>query len=82
MILGSCPYDGCDEPLMIALPDAPLPVFAQHECEGCHRMIWTKFSRVDPCSWTEEGFAEDFEVDERTMQIKDRAANSAGMEQT
>lgn len=77
MIIGSCPYDDCNEPLMLGLPDMQLPAFSRHECDGCHRLIWTKFSRVDPQSWTEDGFLEEYEIDEETRQLKPRASASA-----
>jgi hypothetical protein len=73
MIVGSCVYDGCDEPLMLEAPEGiQFPAFYRHECEGCHRVMWTKFSRVDPCSWTEEGFLEGYTVDEATHKIEPR----------
>jgi hypothetical protein len=71
MILGSCPYDGCDGPLWLGIPDdAALPAYLPHDCETCKRKIWTKITRVDPCSWTEEGFNEEFIIDKETKQIE------------
>ena len=68
MILGSCPYEDCDEPLMLPIADV-CPAFQKHTCEGCKRVIWTKHSRIDPESYTEEGFTEVYEVDETTKKI-------------
>jgi len=60
MILGECPY--CDEHMMLACPEKT-PVFAFHDCEECGKKIWTKFSCIDPMSWTEKGFLEEYDVD-------------------
>jgi len=64
MILGSCPY--CDHSFYHGLPDGT-PCFAQNTCEGCGKTFWTRYSRVDPESWTEEGFAEEFYIDKETL---------------
>ena len=69
MVIGSCVYDDCNEPLMLLLPDVDLPVFAKHKCEGCGRDMWTKFSRVDPESWTPDGFNQAYSIDEETRQV-------------
>jgi len=47
MIFGECPYDKCNEPLIISL--AP--------------------GRIVPESYTEEGFREEFSVNEETKEI-------------
>lgn len=70
MIIGSCPYKGCDEPLMLDHGDAPLPAYHRHKCTGCKKFIWTKFSRIDPCSWTERNFLKEYKVDKKTKQIE------------
>jgi hypothetical protein len=72
MIIGSCAYEGCDEPLMINIPDIPMPAFFQHDCEGCGMTMWTKFSRVDPESYTEENFIKEYTIDEKTKQIRNK----------
>lgn len=71
-VLGSCPYDECSGALFLGEPDAPFPVFQKHECNECGNVIWTKFSRINPCSWTEEGFKKEFEVDEKSKSIKEK----------
>lgn len=72
MIIGDCPYDGCDGRVWLPIADLPLPQFEKHPCESCGRNIWTKHSRADPCSWTEEGFAEEFIIDEETKKITEK----------
>lgn len=71
MILGSCPYDDCDGPLMIPICDNP-PQFEKHECEECGRVIWTRHSRIDPWSMTEAEFLAAYDVDEIAHTIKER----------
>ena len=73
MIIGECPYNNCNEPLMIGVEDgAQLPAFYPHYCEGCKRKIWTKMTRIDPASWTEEDFLRDFNVNEETKNITEK----------
>lgn len=62
MISGSCPYKGCEGRVWEAIADLPLPKYQKHKCEECKRIIWTKHSRVDPCSWTSQGFHSQFKV--------------------
>lgn len=75
MIFGTCPYEDCDGSLW--LPAEPEGVkYERHECETCHRVIWTRYSRLDPWSMTEAEFLAAYEVDEatRTIQPKSGAA--------
>lgn len=67
MMMGE--YPCCDQPLMIAIPDGDMPRFAPDECEHCGEKIWHKFSRIDPKTWTEEDFLEEFNVDHEMQQI-------------
>ncbi len=60
MVIGE--YPCCDETLCIALPDRPLPCWFKDQCPGCGTTCWHKLSRLDPQSWTEEGFDEEFEL--------------------
>lgn len=71
MIIGE--YPCCDEPLMIELPDQ-VPSYARDICPACGTAVWHKFSRLDPQSWTEDSFLEEFEVNEETKQIAPRQA--------
>lgn len=70
MMIGS--YPCCDGPLMIALPDVPLPKYAKDICEHCSATVWHRFSRVDPQSWTEADFLAEHDIDETTKTIKPR----------
>ena len=67
MILGSCPYDDCDRPLMLEMPpdNIRLPVWGSDECEYCNREIVTQFSRVDPKSVTRDVFDEMIESNDQ-----------------
>jgi len=76
MVIGSCPYDGCDGIVWQGVGDVPLPKFVKHDCEDCGRTIWTKLSRIDPESWTEEDFP--FDVDEETKQLTPKSAPKGG----
>ena len=69
MNLGSCPYEGCTGVFLTELPDRPLPAFVRDVCEECHRVVWRKFSRVDPQAWTEEDFFAKFTIDEAAKLI-------------
>ena len=66
MIIGGCPY--CDAPLMISIADN-CPCFEKHDCEECKQTIWTYHSRLNPESYTEDGFKEEWSVDEETKVI-------------
>jgi len=69
-IMGDCPYEGCDHHEWRELPDAALPVMSRETCDGCDRIVWVRYSRVDPEVWTEEGFLNNFDVDAATKSIK------------
>ena len=68
-IMGDCPYEGCDHHEWRELPDMSLPVVASEECEGCGRKVWVWYSRVDPKVWTDEGFRQEWDVDDATKRI-------------
>lgn len=71
MIIGSCPYKGCDGRVWTSIPDdMPLPKYQRHKCEDCKRWMWTKHSRIDPCSWTERNFLKEYKVDKKMRQIE------------
>ena len=72
MILGECPYEGCHGDVFLGCDDWKMPSFYKHECEECKNWIWTKITRVDPQSWTEEGFNEHFTINEETRSIKEK----------
>lgn len=72
MIIGDCPYEDCPEPLWIPMADET-PAFERRKCEGCHRVIWTYHSRLDPWSMTEADFLAKYDVNEDTKSIQERA---------
>lgn len=76
MILGECPYEGCEGSLHLPIAD-DCPAFQKHNCEECGRVIWTLHSRWNPQSWTEDGFTAEYEVDEVTRNITKREFTSA-----
>jgi len=63
MTLGDCPY--CDDFLgLLSIPDeGKLPIYSQINCPSCERLIWYKFSRIDPMAWTIEDFEKEFKID-------------------
>ena len=54
-MMGECPYDDCGEIQWRELPDVPLPAMGNDTCEGCGRVCWVRYSRVDPKVWTVDG---------------------------
>lgn len=71
MIIGSCPYEGCDGPIFIPICDDP-PMMERHLCDVCKRPVWTRHSRFDPWSMTEPDFLKEYDVDEATKAITKR----------
>ncbi len=71
MIIGTCPYDGCDGRIWLPMADgAKCPCYQKHTCEDCKRVIWTKHSRINPCSWTGKDFKKEFKINKKTRQIE------------
>ena len=68
MIIGK--YPCCGAHLMIELPEGELPKIAWENCTECGTKVYHKFSRIDPKSWTEEGFLREYEIDEKTKSVK------------
>jgi hypothetical protein len=71
MIIGSCPYEGCDGAIWLPVADPP-PRIQKHDCEKCGRVIWTRHSRIDPWSMTDENFRREYVVDEATHSVTAR----------
>ena len=71
MIFGNCPYDDCDAFMSNSMCDEP-PKFQKLTCEACGRVVWLYHSRIEPVAYTEEGFLEEYEVDEKTKILKKR----------
>jgi len=71
MIIGGCPYDDCNAPLLIPIAEVT-PRLERHECEDCGRVIWTYHSRWEPWSMTEAEFLAEYIVDEETRTIERR----------
>lgn len=70
MIIGDCPYDDCDELLMIPIAAG----FERHACDGCGRIMWTRHSRLDPWSMTEAEFLANYDVDQETKRVTPKVA--------
>lgn len=49
-----------------------MPVFSKEKCPGCGRVIWVKYSRVDPEAFTEAGLAERYDIDEATKNATEK----------
>ena len=68
MIFGECPYDDCNNTHSYPLADE-CPVFQRLVCENCGRPMWMYHSRLDPIAYTDEGFFDEYDVDEETKVI-------------
>jgi len=66
MILGE--YPCCGEPLMLSMPDET-PVFASENCPNCGKVVWHRFSRVSPESWTELEFLKIYKINHKAKSI-------------
>ncbi len=71
MIIGDCPYDGCDDCHMVPCADE-CPAFSRETCDTCGRIYWLRHSRMLPEAFTEEQFAAKYRVDEETKVISER----------
>lgn len=72
MIIGGCPYDDCNAPLMT--PIATAGMVERHECKHCQRTIWTYHSRIDPWSMTDDDFRQEWDVNEEEKTTRKRGA--------
>jgi hypothetical protein len=70
MIFGACPY--CETSVANAF--AGPGKFEQIECDECRKVYWLRHSNIDPEAFTQDQFAERYEVDHASKQIIDRAA--------
>ena len=68
MIMGDCPYADCDGVHMISCAEK-CPAFSHETCDDCGRTYWILHSRLLPEAFTEEEFAERYQLDEATRQI-------------
>ena len=62
-------YPCCEGPLAVAMPDKT-PAYRPEECPHCGAKVWHRLSRVEPLSWTEEGFLKEYAVDWDTRTVK------------
>jgi hypothetical protein len=73
MIHGNCPYKDCEEDFLVDIEGVEnLPRYWRHKCEACDQTIYTKLSRIDPESWTEEEFNRLYEINWETKVIKEK----------
>lgn len=71
-IIGDCPYEDCDYTEIRSIPESlRLPIFRKEECRGCGKVVWVKYSRIDPTAWTEAEFLQDHIVDEEKKEIRE-----------
>ena len=71
MIIGECPYEGCDGFHMIPIADKT-PAFSKEKCETCGREYWLMHSRINPKAFTVEEFEKEYIVDDKTKTIERR----------
>lgn len=64
-------YPCCGELLCLSCPEKT-PAFLPENCPNCGKKVWHYLSRLDPCSYTEEEFNAEFEVNEEEKSIKKR----------
>lgn len=69
MIFGECPY--CDKHVDNAMPEHS-GVFLKCICESCDKTYWLWASRVQSWAMTEEGFLQDYIVDEESKTVEER----------
>ena len=74
MNLGNCPYDDCDGFMMLEVPERT-PCYAEVDCDDCGRVVWYRFSRIDPEAWTEAGFLATHGIDRETGRVVRRGSN-------
>ena len=68
MIIGT--YPCCDETLVLEYGG---PGFCKEDCPHCGTTVWHKISNFDPCSYTEEQFLAEFDINESTRTIKEKS---------
>ena len=54
---------------MIQLPDN-CPKVERETCPHCGAVVWHYLARLNPQSWTEAEFMEEWEVDQATKSVK------------
>lgn len=69
MIFGS--YPCCDGSLTLSMPERT-PAFAPEDCPHCGAKVWHVFSRLEPCTYTEEEFLKLYEIDHEQRKINKR----------
>lgn len=74
MIVGE--YPCCGGTLALAMPDGP-GGYAPRTCEHCGATCWTRFSRLDPETWTDADFRREFDVDDLAKRVTPRANSGA-----
>lgn len=75
MIFGD--YPCCGEVLSISMTNPDGIDLAgktvPHTCEHCGAKVWTRFSRINPKTWTDKEFREEFDVDDVAKAVKRKA---------
>lgn len=71
MIIGE--YPCCGGTLTLEMPERS--GYAPHDCTHCGAKVWTRFSRVDPETWTDADFRRVFVVDDEKRTVKPRAVD-------
>lgn len=67
MIMGGCPYTGCEGFMMTPIADQY--GFSKEKCPDCGRVVWVEHTRIGPVAYTDESFRETFKVDDETKTI-------------
>lgn len=70
MIFGE--YPCCNGPLALSMGEKA--GYAPHKCPHCGAAVWTRFSRMDPETWTDADFRREFVVDDEALTVVPRVA--------
>jgi hypothetical protein len=71
MMLGV--YPCCNGVLCLVLPPET-PKFQREECPHCGKIVWHKYSRIEPMTYMEADFLALYTIDEANKLISERKA--------
>lgn len=72
MIIGT--YPCCNGTMAIDIGEGK-GQYAPHTCDHCGATVWTRFSRINPETWTDADFRQEFAVDDVKRTVTAKPAN-------
>lgn len=75
MIIGGCPYDGCEGFMMTPIADRY--GFSRETCPDCKRVVWVEHTRIGPDAYTDEGFRAEYDVDDESKTITPKSCSKS-----